>query len=470
MLKLQVNIYIAILYLIFIIDILLYLFAPHAMNKYYMGAIMFSVIIETLFFFKAQKDNLSVILKKIYLRHSVFFIICFVIVFFQFDLDYILGLKDESLDYVWIDTSIVCKSMALSNIALISVYLGYLMYKKNTSNNIISNYKLYSPELSKKILNLTIAFLLIIYYLLAPKELFNNGYHDGVDSGPFGMIISYMQALFISNFVLYSVIYVNKNENNWINYFKIPLLLALVYILLIVVTGRRTEAIRIVITLFISFLFCKKNNIHYKRIIVGGILFLFIFSIVGVLRSLESGGIQESIQILSSYKSISPFTAELANSVNTLHLAVSNYPNNIPYNYGSSFFPGFFNIIPGLYSFINNYIVGGNLTPSDLILTRLYFDDGDLIWGLGSSMVADVYISFGPIGVCILFMIFGYFLRYLEYYTFIFPKSLYILALSFSCYSAMIYACRSSMTIIILCWTYSCICILLVNRLGKKTE
>ena len=127
----------------------------------------------------------------------------------------------------------------------------------------------------------------------------------------------------------------------------------------------------------------------------------------------------------------------------------------------------FFKIIPGFTSFWENYIVGHHIDGSNEIFTSIYFS-GDKIWGLGSNIIADVYISFGFIGTCLVFFVFGRFVKYLEIKTFIIQSSPYILALSFSSYSAFMFACRSTMATIFLCWTYSCLLIYIFTRVATN--
>ena len=66
-------------------------------------------------------------------------------------------------------------------------------------------------------------------------------------------------------------------------------------------------------------------------------------------------------------------------------------------------------------------------------------------FGVGSSSIADIYISFGVIGVILIFYLFGYYLRKIEYSTFYDNlTSPYIIAFSYCIYSQMLYANRES--------------------------
>lgn len=435
------------------------------MDKSYMGTIIGCSIISIILFLFDKNSPLDRLLNKVYLRHSVFFIICFYIVFFQCDIDYILGIIDSENQYLWYDKSVVCKSLALSGLALTSFLIGYKLFQRGLD---IQNARVHFPFKSKNILCHFTLILLLVYYIFIPKSYLQYGYGTDIEVGPVGAIIGYLQACFIAIFVLYSVDFRKSGSKKWIKEFGYPLILISLYILLILLSGRRTEALRSVSLILIAYIYSYLGKINYKRIIISGIVAVSVFSVLGVLRSHSSGNVTETFRMISNYTSISPFTREYAGSVNTLHIAVSNYPSKYEYDYGSSFFPNFLKIVPGLSSLYQEYIIDGKIETSGDIITNIYFGS-DPSWGLGTSIIADIYISFGAIGVCIIFLIFGYFVKYLEFVTFVKFKSLYLLALSFCCYSALLYMCRSSFSIIFICWAYSCILIWMIKSLRSES-
>ncbi len=450
------------LVLIFIINILLYIKAPVSMDKTYMSTVIGCSAISVIIFMLDKKSVLDRLLHQIYLRHSVFFILCFFIVFYQCDLDYILGIIDADNKYLWYDTSVVCKSLALSSLALSSFLIGYKLYQKPVD----SKEKIGFHFQSKVIICHFTLLLLIIYYIFIPKSYLQYGYGTGIETGLVGPIMGYLQACFIAIFLLYSFDFRHNTSKNWFKELRYPLLLISFYILLILLSGRRTEALRSVSLVLISYIYSYLRKVDYKKIILSGILAICIFSVLGVLRAQSSGNFADSFRMISDYQSISPFTREYAGSVNTLHIAVANYPSKYEYNYGTTFLPSFLKIVPGLSNFFQE-IVGYQIKTSGDVITETYFDS-DPSWGLGTSIIADCYISFGPIGVCIIFLLFGLFLKHMEYITFIKYQSLYILALSFCCYSTLLYMCRSSFSIIFICWAYSCLIILLVKSFAKR--
>lgn len=453
--------------LFLVINILMYLSAPNDMDHFYMWSCMMVAFFSLLVFLKAcGKDPMGI--NRIHLRHSVYFMICYIIVFYQCCLDYLLGLADLSNTYLWYDTTVVAKSLALSNIGLTSIFLGYII---NMNINIVDATPKKDSSASycypQKNLLLFVAILLILLYIIfVPKDYLNNGYARGLrlESGLISMIMGYLVSVFVAILVLYSAEYRLDKRQSWLKVMRWPIVVISVYILIIVITGRRTEALRMFIMLLISFLYCRGGKVHYMRLGAIALAGAISFAIIGIFRDLEAGSVQKSVQILSKYDSVLPFTKEIAGSVNTLFIAMSYFPEKIDYTYGATFFPGFLKLVPGLSSlYINYFLPEGANYSSDIIISSLYFDS-EIIWGLGSSINADIYISFGPIGVIVVMMLFGYFLRFLEVGTFRFDKSIYFLALSFGCYSQFIYVCRQSIPVMFLCWAYASLLLYLVTR------
>lgn len=389
--------------------------------------------------------------------HVFIFIAGYSIVFFQYNIDYVLGLTDNTDSYIWYDTKVVCKAICLADIALCCFFIGYFLYRKNHQNK---NCRL--NIITKKKFAIYTTFILYIIYLLTvnPRYLFGGYliYNEG-------HIASFVNTLILSSLIAVFILYViDFQNNNYINrkdflhHFKYPLLLASIYIITILISGRRTEAVKTFLLMLISYLYIYKIG---KKVIFKLVFFVLIMSSVFAIRSMtrEISGhasFNSSIKNLKESETIMPLTKDLAFNVSSLHIIMSYYPQKINYNYGITFFPGFLVLIPGTQQFFYQYFdIPPQMRGSDWITTVLASDES---FGLGTSIVADAYVSFGPIGVVIIFLILGAFLNYIEYNTFIDKKkSTYFLALSFSTYISLIYACRGSVGYLFANLTYTLI-------------
>lgn len=459
-------IFVAILF----VEILMYRNAPQTMDNTFMLYCLVLVLFQLFVFFISKKKKCYNI-KKIYIRHAPIFILCFFIVFFQSDVDYILGFVDTTARRLWIDTTVVCKAMSLSSMALSSILLGYSLYQKyETKKNRIINCKYIYLCRGKYFLCFLCFIMLGIYLLFVPKEFLHGGYGGGTDRGWVSVILVLLQAVMISMFALYCYDYKNRNSTN--SYWKdlsLPLFASALYIIIILVTGRRTEAIRILLLIVISYSYVMGRNAS-RKLIVGGLLAgMFAMSLVGVLRSGKVKSLSEGVSTGTTTEtlSFSPLTNELAYSVNTLHIALSNFPDVVNYNYGLTFLSPFCVLVPGLDRLYTSFIQEtGLMTRSEDVITTLEFGPNPS-YGLGTSIVADVFISFGPIGVVIVFILLGVFIRYLEVGTFCLKKSPYFLVLSFGCCSQFMFACRGSVAILFLSWSYATILTFLFTKRYK---
>lgn len=437
----------------FAFDLLLFIAAPEGMDSQFMLLVLLTAILSTSLFFTDKTDSLYFVTHNQYFTHSILFVICFFVVSFQCDIDYVLGIVDSSDYYLWQSGKAVSKAIALSNLGLVSLMIGYRSYtnnkfKESSAAEDITN------KFSKKRIVLIVAIALVIFLVFAPKVYFS-GIEGRGQGGAVQSLLGYIQAGYIAMFVIYCIDFMKNKRANWFNCFRIPLFLVLVYVFLILVTGRRTEAIKIGGIVFFAYIYCKNQSVNYKLIFILCCLIMFVFSLIGIYRSLETRSLQEGIAILNSSNSVLPFTRELAGSVNNLHIAIEHYPHNYPYNWGSSFLPPFLKLIPGSYSLWNN--IFGASQVSGEIFTDIYFGKGNWRWGLGSQITADIFISFGSIGVCLVYFIFGRFLKLMDYMMFVSVKSPFMLALTMGAYSSYVFAGRSGIPMIFLCWSYSCL-------------
>src|SRR5690606_13564158 len=112
-------------YFVLIIVLLTYYqFAPEIMDKEIMSLLLVVVFVSLLLFFSRGETNGS--LKGQYLKHSTLAILGIVIVFFQYPVDYVVGNFDNSNMVIWVNHKIVVKSLTLSIIGLICFLLGYI--------------------------------------------------------------------------------------------------------------------------------------------------------------------------------------------------------------------------------------------------------------------------------------------------------------------------------------------------------
>lgn len=448
--------------------------APDVMDRSFMFA---NLLLAGLSIFNCflRKEKI-IALKGQYMRHSLIFLVGFCVVFYQYDLDYVFHFIDaeDVQSLIWYDTSFVAPALSLANVGLNSFLLGYLYIKICVYSNIKSMPNVSFCFRKIKIISLIAWVLLFIYIVTVNKKYLMGGYARGIDPGEFAShIFIYLQGILIGLMTIMSFSNRSNLENASIKYFIKaffnPLLLSLCVIVLVLMSGRRTEVLRFILLLGVSYLYITQTKIKISKLVIPFVLFSLSLSVVSVLRMNNAGSISEAISYIRESNSISPLTQELAFNCCSLHIALSNVPSLIPYNYGLTIFLDFLLLIPGLQSFVFNYLAIPEVFQSSaFLLTDLGLGSID-DWGLGTSILADIYCSLGIGGIVIIMFIIGMLMRKLELITFSSTGSPYMLALSFCFYSGLIFMSRGSLATPMASFTYACLCILFSIRKYKST-
>jgi oligosaccharide repeat unit polymerase len=363
--------------------------------------------------FLTQKD-------KNWFRMDVLFLLGFVIVHFQWaimlafsniDLGYLNFIKYGSVDLKYINYG-----TWLSTVGIIAWFLGHAWIPIKKKNNVLYKIKY------KKLLWVSVV-LFVLFLMLAGSSFLSGGIYKGHGGSSAGAGISvYFQLLFgISILVLTTVVILNskdKPNTKLITWFlkldKKYLLLSGIYVLLFLSIGDRGAGMQVAFTFLVTF-GAIVRPISFKQfsaiIIVGAI----ILTLIGLGRSVDSG---ENILVAGANKveftSNYDVTMELANSARTLYSALENVPNHHDYFFGKLWLGKFLAVIPmsqNIYLQLSNdksYELG-----SAGYITYLRFGVNPYS-GEGTSLIADIYLNFGLIGVIFFMFILGLFMKKLQ--------------------------------------------------------
>lgn len=450
---------------VLVISLILFYLAPNNPSRPFMGACVATSIF--LIFLHIKGYCIESNLKNIYLRHSTLFLLFFFVVFFQRATDFSLGIINQKstsvYDVLWAYVpSVVSKASALSLLSLSAFLFGYHCY--NAKSLSISNCKYSYKFTNKRILVLSGFVLLLIYVALTGIGDFSK--HSEDENMGF-LIVA--QAVLLAIVVIYSYEYKNKFRERKLKYIYIlfPLSLIIFYLLIYFATGNRGGAIKVCLMLLIAYIYIVRDKVNYKRVLALSIVGAFFMTLIGIIRVQDTKNINEAYSLIAAKETVLPLTAELSGSVNTVHVVLANVPQKQDYNLGSSFISGFSVLIPGLSRFTSKLI-----EPSGETITKMYFGGfkPDWGWGLGSSCIADSYISFGVVGTIIIFFFLGRFIHYLELGTFIVDKSPYFLVLSFCVFSQLHSLCRGPFSILFLSWDYAVLLVFIFIRRYKKAK
>ena len=101
-------------------------YSTEIINKEHVAILLTIALLSVVSFFLKKEPNSK--LKKQYFKHSVFFLIGYLIVHFQYPLDYLVG-NISNDKFIWINQRIVVKSLSYQ-LGLISFLLGYVWNMK----------------------------------------------------------------------------------------------------------------------------------------------------------------------------------------------------------------------------------------------------------------------------------------------------------------------------------------------------
>ena len=463
-----------------LITVYSYFYCPYEVSDNFMWLQVAIMAITTLLFFR-EKDHYQI--KKDSLRFSVIFVIGFIVVYFQKDVDYLLGLTDMSNRVLWYEPKIVCKCMVISNLALQSFFYGYrlkkgisqkdrIKYKTGFSckNHTVSNVPRRESQLN--VINLCAFVCLLLYVIFVDKAYLFGGYGKTNMGQIADYCLRFAQGFITASIAIgayrYRQVYKDSNIKLFFKKLKSQVLLSLFFVFLVSLSGSRHLAILMFFLLVFSYTYGSGYRFKIRQIILGIIVAGTLLTLRGITRRETYEGSLSSIEIVSS---IIPFTEELAISVMTHHAAVELVPDTYPYNYGLTLVTKPFLIIPGMASLIQNYLgLDVNSANSGGLITMWVLGD-DPSFGLGSCNIADIYICFGVIGVIIAFLLWGYLIRYLEYGLYVLNTSSPIfLIVSFVVYSQSLYVCRESFFTILQGIAYPIIFYYLISKKRTKNE
>jgi oligosaccharide repeat unit polymerase len=416
-----------------------------------------------LFFLRKEK---VIELKGQYFKISLLFLIGFILVHFQFYLDFILGNHIYFTYNYFVNGEIVSLSMLASSIAILSFIIGYFicancMKGGGLKKNLLRGYnriRMYSCR--KLIYSSWFSFLLFIIFV---DRSYFSGKYSVINLGNIANYLQFFLIDFICAYYIvnsYNLAIHNKDISVklYLKYLdKSMILLTFIYLLLVMLSGDRGPIFQITLTIIGGYFFAIRRKLRLRYCVVFVVVSAFIFANLGFIREMRdyssfSGRIEQANRtrsLLPHYKSISPYTFELATSVRTLHAAVE-YTENNDFFYGQNQFYELLGILPGFGLLSREFIgIEKQDLSSAVFLTEYLFDKHSEALGpphgLGTSCVADVYLDFGVLGVLMFFLIFGIFIRYLEHNSFAnsLPK-LFVWIMAFVFLSKAIYIGRST--------------------------
>lgn len=298
------------------------------------------------------------------------------------------------------DHNVISQATALALLGLILYMTGSLFYSAPKKHHAtIGFYPL-------KRFTLIVGILFTLFLLLGGYSYYIDLYSGNNPTG--GGIYAYINVLLIT-FMLVSIdiqycnlIYKDSSNLNIKFTYKPLIFLLLAYVIIILSTGSRTVPLQIVLAVLGLYTIYYKNLSFKKSFIVIGI---GIFTLASISYTRSGGGKIENI-----YDAFIDIII-----VNRNSFAAIEYVDSHGYTYGSSMLSYILQPIPFGQSIIFDIFgLDPRYTSSARLFTTEAFGPVRSM-GLGTNIIADIYLSFGVIGVMSFMLFAGWFVAKSKY-------------------------------------------------------
>lgn len=442
-------------------------------NPQVLAFLVFLGVVNILLFFYARRVFRLSLQEKLI---STVFVLGYIIVFFQKYVDLILGFCWSSSP-LFFQSSLIIKCCTMSVIGIVSFSIGYLTKNRKRFN--VKDHQ--NQGLIKPINTYYLRYILIISTLIFAffhfEQMFsNNSYSQERTMSEVGTMVQYSDVFFQIFFILTAAYSINNSYyykirtfNEYLKIFGIgSFVCGLIYCIIMFFIGDRGPIIICVLVFVGSYYLSTGKRLHRSTFVIAIVVAAFSLTIIGGIRMMDkSQGIKGNSSVFleekSQEKSVSPFTSELANSVQTFHYSVAYVPDVYPYVYGAFIIRTLTSLVPFgdriLFSFWHPHF---RFNSSAFFVTWLIQGD-TFTYGNGTSCNADLYLSFGLLGIILGLFLWGRFYNYLELTMSIGIRSipfgiLYLFSLGYALYVSRAY---------FLCYTADCFFALIINWLYR---
>ncbi|MDD4198185.1 MAG: O-antigen ligase [Paludibacter sp.] len=376
--------------------LILVLYAPEYYSYSFCYLLAGLFVFQNLIYFIFRRDHNIVGFEFIFM--IAFWFTNFVYPLFYFQTD-----PTFSIFAMAFNQNIISKATAIAYLGYSSYLVGISFFelRKYEYNAFKVNDKL--EPTSRKVFYITIIFF-VLYLISGGVKNLSEVYRGDGSLDQQG-ISSYFYMLFFSSSILLTMFIFN--ESILIKYRLKYILLITVIFLLFMGLGSRTLPLAIGLTALVSF-----NNYKYRipfltfflLIIIGAMLMTFVV-FARTISFNEENYFQNAIanvQIASFWD----FGSDLIINNRNLYTLI-DFADSFGQTYGLTMLGGLLSPVPFFQGFVcNTFGIPPDFISSATFNTFLEMGT-DSSWGLGSNLVADVYLAFGIVGVIFMFFMLG---------------------------------------------------------------
>jgi hypothetical protein len=396
------------IYFSIILIVLLYIYNFNEQGADY-WIIWFCLLIFYYYFFNAIRKPIVLYSGiKTYFKIELFFLLFYFLLFFKPYQLYVLGLNDIKQNFFIVNTY-----WQYTNVSIVACTIGLLAFMKGFNGEIrlrkteVIKHSFYQYNNLFSLIFTLLIICIIIFSVTGLKAYLFQAYigSDTGDTTTNGIyfIISVLM-LFLSS---YSVLLYHKY--NKIKY--LYLFVSVLYCLTLLFSGDRNVFFIIAISFLATYYtFIKKIKLIPIAIYVFSAIFLY--QIIEVSRKSNDRGLAFIEVLQEQFKE--PKQSDLLDkssfsiTTNATRVSFGLVPKQKDFFYGKFKLIGIAGIIP--------YSRALFVDPKDKFKSSvdLLVLGSGTTWSVGSSIIADIYVDFGIIGVIILMFLLGYFAKFIK--------------------------------------------------------
>ena len=360
-----------------------------------------------------------------YFSFGFLFLFSYFIVYFHLAMLKIFGFEviKKYEWFIWADTTNISQPILIAACGLFAYFLGSGI----RSTKKISNYKSIDTSTPH---HATVQLLTLLAFISYIIFLFTSGsYISGAYARDGSLLSAYAIRLF--NILMFGALCIELHKifnlenrtlslRQYIKKFYSPLILLLcIHVVMSLIVGDRGPIFTYII-LFFSVYFIKYYSLRFLYALLFMLCISFVFSVLGEARTraVDQSFIERFISASSAenqekskwfYEKVPGQNfIELALSVRTLNAVVRDVPSEYDYQYGLFQLQQAVAIVPGLSRIYHNQVFDGDPRydgTANFITWLIHRHDVD--YGDGTSIVADIYLDFGLVGVVLILFAFG---------------------------------------------------------------
>lgn len=404
-------------FIIYIVSlIVLVLLTPNKFETFSPG---YNIVLSTIYiilliyFLNSQRK-----FYKNWVRFDVIFLIGYTIVHYQIPFLASIGIEPSRPNFVWINKDVVNFATWMSTVAINLWMLGYTIKnkKKNKVVKIVTN----DTHVNYRKYDLLLLGVFILFLGTVGSALFA-GTYAGTSNWGGGAVYIY---LILKNLIYLRLIYFFKDIpaktsirkiGTYLLKSKILVIIAVIYTSLFLFQGDRGPVLQIALVVAGSYVIFVKP-IPFSRLVLFIIAGAFLFTIIRFGRGrdaseFDDGNIfQRGLSSYNESKDETNITDELASSVRIQYMALDIVPDQHPYMYGQMYLIQVVGIFPLMGSTLKNAFNIPTMYMGSANFFTILEQGINPSYGVGSEILADIYINFGLLGAFIIMFIFGMFI------------------------------------------------------------